>query len=190
MLRPLIKLLEVFQLDHVYQHLAAHIKRKTRPLTQKEIALGKSIFGEYLDYQAIRIDEHSHTARRMKVKYVSFNTINSWGTMSADILLHELTHIWQYQRLGSIYIAEALAAQRSQAGYNYGGITALRHALNENKTLQDFNFEQQGDIVQDYYLILQGFRPQWGTAHRKDAAVYWQIIERGLQQHSSPTLPS
>jgi hypothetical protein len=180
MLKIITQVIDFLQIDHAYQHLTARLKGATRPLTAKEIALGKDIFGESIDYQVIRIDENSHTARRLRAKYVSFNTINSWGKMSSDVFIHELVHIWQYQRLGSVYIAEALAAQRSQAGYNYGGIEALRNALKEGKTLRDFNFEQQGDIVQDYYLITQGYRAQWGAAQQKDAGVYWKIIERGL----------
>ncbi|MEY4903000.1 MAG: hypothetical protein RLZZ292_815 [Bacteroidota bacterium] len=181
MLKIATQLLDFLQLDHAYQHLTARLKGQTRSLTEEEMALGKSIFGENIDYQVIRIDEHSHTAQRLRAKYVSFNTINSWGKMSPDVFIHELVHIWQYQRLGSVYIAEALAAQRSEAGYNYGGIAALQKALEEGKTLRDFNFEQQGDIVQDYYLITHGYRAQWGTARQKEAPIYWEIIEKGLK---------
>ncbi len=180
MLKTFTKFLDILQLDHAYQQFTTRIKGQTRSLTEEERALGESVFGKNINYQTIRIDEQSITARRLRAKYVSFNTINSWGKMSPDVFIHELVHIWQYQRLGSIYIAEALAAQRSEAGYNYGGVAALRVALEEGKTLRDFNFEQQGDIVQDYYLLTQGYRVQWGTARQTDATVYAEIIERGL----------
>ena len=59
-------------------------------------------------------------------------------------LVHEVTHVSQYQKYGIVYIIKALRAQR-HGGYNYKE-TWLQTALN------DFNFEQQADIAKQYYL--------------------------------------
>jgi hypothetical protein len=180
MLKPITKIVDFFQLDHIYDRVAAFGKSNTRPMSDEEIEIAKSIFSKHIDYQVVRIDEKSFSAKRLHVKYVSFNTINSWGKMSHDVLIHELVHIWQYQKLGSVYIAEALAAQRTTEGYDYGGCEALENALREEKNLTHFNFEQQGDIVQDFFRIRHGFYPQWGDATKNELAIYEKIIQNGF----------
>ncbi|HSO26533.1 MAG TPA: hypothetical protein VLS48_00570 [Anaerolineales bacterium] len=65
-------------------------------------------------------------------------------------LMHELTHVWQYQQTGVTYLFKAFSAQM-RGGYAYGGAEKLRAARAEGKDLWHFNFEQQGDIVRDYY---------------------------------------
>ena len=68
------------------------------------------------------------------------------------ILVHELVHVYQYERAGSRYFAEALLAQH-EAGYDYGGAAALQlSARARGRHLRDFNREQQAQIVQDYYM--------------------------------------
>lgn len=69
-------------------------------------------------------------------------------------LVHELTHVWQHAHGGYRY---ALAAVREQlrlgpAVYDYGGEGGLAAAAARHASLSDFNPEQQGDIVRDYYL--------------------------------------
>ena len=49
--------------------------------------------------------------------------------------------------------------------------------LEKGKKLKDFNLEQQADIVTDYYLITQGYDPQWGCGTKADLAVYEKFIE-------------
>lgn len=68
-------------------------------------------------------------------------------------LMHELTHVWQYQQIGWGYLLKAIRAQMKE-GYAYGGAEKLREYRAGGKTLFDFNLEQQGDIVRDYYWRL------------------------------------
>jgi hypothetical protein len=72
-------------------------------------------------------------------------------------LLHELTHVWQYHHTGSSYITKALRSQlgKGQKAYDYGGMAGLQAATNANRSLNDFNPEQQGDIARDYYVRLK-----------------------------------
>ncbi len=67
---------------------------------------------------------------------------------SADIsgrswFIHEVTHVWQYQQGINVYGA---ALDRR---YDYKPLTPGR-------SFQGYGLEQQGDIVQDYYLIRSG----------------------------------
>jgi hypothetical protein len=68
-------------------------------------------------------------------------------------LAHELTHVWQYQHDGLIYLFEALRTQLELGpdSYDYGWETGLIEAKVQNKKFRDFNREQQGAIVQHYY---------------------------------------
>jgi hypothetical protein len=103
-----------------------------------------------------------------QIIYVSFFTINSWGTYSDDILIHELTHIWQYHRFGAGYIVAALAAHKTKEGYNY----TFAEGWQQNPTFLSFNPEQQADMVQDYYRLKKGDTLQWkGNAHRGLASI-------------------
>lgn len=78
--------------------------------------------------------------------------LNSLNDMSW--LVHELTHVWQYQHGGPVYLLQALWAQirLGADAYGYGWDEGLRQAALEGKTLLDFNREQQGDIARHYYF--------------------------------------
>jgi hypothetical protein len=82
------------------------------------------------------------------------------------MLVHELVHVLQHERVGSVYIPEALRAQRHE-GYDYGGPEGLRRALEQGKRYADFNREQQAQIAQDYYLALR---------RQRDASAYEPFI--------------
>jgi len=66
--------------------------------------------------------------------------------------------VWQGQQEGPIYMVEALEAQMSTAGYNYGftnstngdGAEGALTAAGGN--FDAFNREQQAEIIQHYYV--------------------------------------
>jgi len=64
--------------------------------------------------------------------------------------VHELIHVCQFELVGSIYIWQALRAQRT-TGYRYGGWQQLKEDRSNGKHFRDYNREQQGQIAQDYY---------------------------------------
>jgi len=175
-------LLDVLALGEIYETLADLIKWKTRPLTSEEIAVGKEVFGESLDWARVRIDERAYVGpRQYGMCYVSGYTINSWGAMSNPLLVHELMHVWQYHHRGLVYIPRALRAYHSTEGYNYGGATRLTRLYRCDATLQDLNYEQQGDVVADYYRLTKGMPPQWGFAGMDALPIYRYFI-RQLQE--------
>ena len=96
--------------------------------------------------------------------------------MQNSIFIHEMVHVWQYEKLGAIYIPKALSAQYTAEGYNYGGVEVLKQYMREGKDLLAFNYEQQGDIVSDYYRIKNGYFPRWGNGSRIDLPVYEYFI--------------
>ncbi len=70
-------------------------------------------------------------------------------------LIHELTHVWQYERLGLRVLQEAagLHLRPGVNPYDYGGEAGLTAGPTE-KRLSTFNVEQQADIARDYYFRL------------------------------------
>ncbi len=175
---------ECFFLFDMYEISSNIIKPSVRPLSKKEILRGSEIFGNSIDFDLVMIDEKAQLlTKQLNVAYVGFNTINSWGKLREDILIHELVHIWQYQHFGAGYIINALVAQKSEAGYNY---TKATHYLTppegakwyDYDTIHQLNGEQQADLVQDYYRLKKGFKAEWEvTFTGRDLDKFEKFIE-------------
>jgi len=71
------------------------------------------------------------------------------GLYSPPILNHELTHTFQTTRAEGINPAVPVG-EFSPKNYDYGGIPGLQQAIKSGKTVSDFNYEQQADMVRDY----------------------------------------
>lgn len=172
-----IYIFELFGIIELYESLSSLVKFNTRPLTENEIAIALNVFGETINYELVRIDRHAYVGtKQMNIAYVSFHTINSWGKLRKDIFIHELMHVWQYERMGAVYIPLALSAQKTKMGYNYGGVSVLWE--NAEEGLKAFNLEQQADIVADYYRITHGYRPVWGNGTKKDLPIYERYVQQ------------
>lgn len=145
---------DVVALPEIYESLMGIFKWNTRPLTPEEIKFGQHIFGSAILWQLVRIDHKARVGMKKNIiAYVSFNTINCRKKLGKAIMVHELVHVWQYQRYGSVYISKALHAQRRPDVYDYGGSEHLFKMMLEGKQLRDFNFEQQAEIIEDYYKL-------------------------------------
>ena len=151
-----------------------HLQRN-RTMTEHEIRQARRVFGDAIDYTKVRINEGSISARVASVGGYARtigNTIHmpEGGSRNMAFMIHELTHVWQYQRQGWTYAPRCIWAQITE-GYSYVPSEldqwnahlegrdplpstpdeALRSARQEGKTLQSFNLEQQGDILADYF---------------------------------------
>lgn len=157
--------LMLFSLDalcvpEIYMAINQISKCNTRRLTEEEIFIAKEIFGNTLNTDVIRVDSHALLGtKRLALAYVSFNLINYRTDIPLHVFVHELVHVWQFQNLGSIYIGRALQAQISRDKYDYGGPENLFKQMILGKKLLDFNFEQQAEIVEDFYVL--GNMPTW-----------------------------
>lgn len=151
----LFLLLDLLLLGDVYELLASRFK-KTRPLSAHEVRIAEQIFGNSIRYELIRLDEHAYLMCKSKgIAYVSLFTINSWGGVCEHTLIHELVHVWQYQKLGLAYIPLALMAQISREGYSYNGPEGLKSARSAGCRLDAFNLEQQAEIIADCHSSAQ-----------------------------------
>ncbi|MBK8965765.1 MAG: DUF4157 domain-containing protein [Saprospiraceae bacterium] len=155
------KVFDIVGLPEYLDFIFTLIKFNTRKLNGIEEGEARKVFGNSIDLWRVRLDEKSliawignklggHGGGHMAV--TTFHTINftrkiSCAPCNSDMawLIHELVHVSQMEHVGSQYMGEALHAQQT-TGYNYGGAAML-----VGKNLKDFNREQQGDIIRDYY---------------------------------------
>ena len=169
--------LDLIAVPELYDWLSNFWKTSSRELSDKEKEFAASVFYDVIPLDEVRIDTLANIGpSQLQVVYVSFFTINSHGSFGVPTLIHELVHVWQYMRFGSLYIIHALAAQRSKMGYNYGGLNALKEAREKGKSILTFNFEQQADIVRDYFLICQHCPAQWSQATISDIHEYEHFL--------------
>ncbi len=160
----LCKLLDILGWVELNQAFWQLFKRQTRHLTPLELHEAQLVYGSNtLPWQQIRIDEYSVLAKTgaffrgsHQLGLCLFYTINftrplncTPGNSDMSWLIHELIHVYQMYKLGSVYLIEATYAQHT-LGYNYGGYAGLQ----QGKPFAALNREQQGDIVQDYYELL------------------------------------
>ena len=132
----------------------------TSPLTDNELAAASSVLGDKaIRYSSVRVAEGGLLRLVFRLNrnraFTTFHTINLPGSgpharPHLEIVVHELVHVYQFERVGSKYIWQALRAQRT-GGYSYGGWAALVEDRGNGKRLRDYNREQQGQMAQDYY---------------------------------------
>ena len=144
-----------------------HVLTKVSALSETEITATSSVLGtSAIRYSAVRVAEGGLLGLIFKLNkrraFTTFHTINfprSGGHSRShlDIVVHELTHVYQFELVGSIYIWQALQAQRT-TGYSYGGWQQLKEDWSRGKHYRDYNREQQGQIAQDYYneVVVKG----------------------------------
>lgn len=146
-----------------------------RSLNPIEFAEVKALFGDGLDLQRVRIKEESSIgnivgrigawlkrlpppdANAITVGNVSYFPRKLTGDLTdMGWLMHELTHQWQYQHVGIQYLFQAAFAPTyvyEAAGQRPSD--AVKELSEKGQKFSDFNREQQGDIVRDYYFALK-----------------------------------
>jgi len=120
-----------------------------RSLDDAERRLARQIFANSLDLDVVRIVNTTLAAAPTTLgDYIRTN-----GSMSNATLIHELTHVWQYQHGGAAYISDSLCAQVGawartgdrNAAYDLTGV------VQERKRFSEYSAEQQATIVETYF---------------------------------------
>ena len=170
---------DILAIPEFYETIMDWLKWGTRPLTKQELEWARPIFGDSIDYNRVRVDQHAAImCKSQQICYVSFYTVNSWGEMRPEILIHELVHIWQFTHYGSTYIPLALLAQRSLSGYDYGGIISLEETKLKNGGLEHYNLEQQAEIIADYFCLKTGRPARWAKCIQDHLPVYEYFVKQ------------
>lgn len=126
----------------------------TRKLTPQEIAIARSVFGDALDTSQVELTDSGVPLAGDNAVAFPNRVVFPPGTLShpeANFngwLVHELTHIWQYQRG---HLVPQLAVDAALGDYNYDGPEGLVAAHAAGKRFGQFSFEEQGNILRHYW---------------------------------------
>jgi hypothetical protein len=125
-----------------------------------------------IPYWKVRVDENSwligigqqfakwfHT-KTSPAAITTMHVIHAPKRLTLPVAVHELTHVAQYEKLGAMYMPQALHGQGSSMGYSYGNLTAARAA---GKHYKDYNREQQASMAEDYYRVKNGLMADYGA---------------------------
>ena len=132
-----------------------------RCLTEGEIALARSVFGNAIAYERVTIRRRKFfplQPRRVTMAprgHLYFHPLgdaysDDFSTLSPfrqGLLIHELTHVWQAQTRGQWYL---LLHRHPLCRYDY--------SLKPGWKLERYGIEQQAEIVRHAFLLRQGVR--------------------------------
>jgi hypothetical protein len=147
------------EIGQFLMHLITH----TSPLTAEEQAMMKAVLGaEAMRYEEVRVAEGGLMdwvfARNGNLAFTTWRTVNfprngRHTRANRAILVHELAHVYQYERVGSRYLGEAIymLIKTKRDCYNYGGAEGLGRDWAAGLRVKGYNREQQAQIVQDYF---------------------------------------
>lgn len=136
-----------------------------RALTQREIALCRSVFNEAIDYGQVAVFNRKwwpfqHPRLTMapdgnlwfhpKGKLFCDDFSQSSQSIQA-LFIHEMVHVWQHQQ--GVFLP---IARHPFCRYDY--------ILEAGKTFAQFGIEQQAEIVSHYFLVKQGAQLKNGNS--------------------------
>lgn len=133
------------------------MKSSERPLTDGEIALARSVFGEAIDYARVRIARHKWAffqPRETVMAPTGAIHFHPEGTRYRDdfaaadlpdqaLFIHEMVHVWQHQK--GIFLP---LARHPFCRYDY--------VLQPDRPLHRYGIEQQAEIVAHAFLLRRG----------------------------------
>jgi hypothetical protein len=119
------------------------------PLTSAEASDGRSIFGSSINFSQVRITYSPVISAPTTLG----NTIRvpPTYTMPRRVLIHELTHIWQFQTKGAAYISDSLFHQIAAFLTRGDRGPAYDYTIVPGQSFHDYTAEQQASIVEDYF---------------------------------------
>jgi hypothetical protein len=180
-----IRLIELVGISDALQFVWGLIFH-TRPLTQDERDASELVHGKdprLIPIWEVRVDEGSFMVKlgrwinlitdptATERAITTMHIIQAPKGIDLETIVHELTHVAQYEKIGAVYMPQALHGQASTMKYNYG---KLAKARSEGRHYQDFNREQQAQMAEDYYIVKTTGTP--GTYGGTEADL-WPFIE-------------
>ena len=125
-----------------------------RGLDAEERAEAEKIFGNSINLNMVKLTDANFAAdfimwMNNNRPFTTMYVINykSGTTLDMEVLIHELTHIWQAVQSGGIYMLEALHSQFFGRGYNL----TENDVRNANGQIRNLETEQQAVLVEDYW---------------------------------------
>ena len=144
-------------------------------LTPGEVGLGRSVFGDVIDYAAVRIKRrkfipfHPRGVTMVPMGHLHFHPeaahycddFSSAPLHAQAHFIHEMVHVWQAQTLGRWFL---VLRRHPWCRYDY--------ALKPGWTLERYGIEQQAEIVRHAFMLREGVE----VAGAPDLATYTAIM--------------
>jgi len=149
-----------------------------RKLTAEEIAASLEVHPVgAIPYDRICVSEGSPALkvngnRAMATAHVIHAPV---GGLDIPTMVHELSHVLQYQKVGPVMMVQALYGQLFGGGYNYGDLGQLRLT---GKRFVHLNREQQAQVCEDYYRLRHGM-VAWFSNRVEDLEPFVADMRRG-----------
>jgi len=144
---------DLFFVPEIQMTIIVIFKPKSRALSESEQKLIKDFYRNAIDLNHVLVNsEASFLVRQFAYAYVTHQIVHYENKINDAVMIHEMMHVLQFQKFGSVYIYRALKAQKSKYGYDYGGIPRLKRGILKDKSIFQYNFEQQAMIMEDYFL--------------------------------------
>jgi hypothetical protein len=153
---------------------------RTRRLSPGEIETLSSVYGAAVDYGKVRIRKggiltaFDYAVTLYNVVFfprdLYSDDISGDKAGHTDLLVHEVCHVWQHQTQ-PYHWAYAL---REHMRY---GKSVYRYDIEAHESLLDYRWEQQGQILQDYY---RARAKDNGAVTRYEAVIYQAIPRPGV----------
>lgn len=166
--------------EFVTQASTAQAGLEGRPLDAAEIRLARSVFGASIDYSRVRLIPTGILEYRTVANFIrvpeKFTIADEY---MAQTLIHELTHVWQYQHGGTSYISISLAAQIAGTLRTGSRNAAYDYQITPGASFFKFTPEQQGLIVENYFAMLrdQNASPrQWHCGNHLDGKGNFRVL--------------
>lgn len=135
--------------------------KNSRPLTPGEVEMARSVFGDAIDYGRVRIVNRKwwplqprnaamapcgsiHFHPKGKLWSEDFSREPLW---LQGFFIHEMTHVWQAQRYGRLY----LPLMRQP-------FSRYRYSLVPGRPFARYGLEQQAEMVRHAFLLRRGYR--------------------------------
>jgi hypothetical protein len=132
---------------------------RARKLTDGERRLSQSVFGDAIDCTRVRIihrrwwpfqprEVAMAPTGNIHIPPNSSLWSDDFGEASIGLqalFLHEMTHVWQAQTRGGLYL---VLMRHPFCRYSY--------SLEPGRALEDYGLEQQAEIVRHFFLLRQG----------------------------------
>ncbi|MEL7937115.1 type VI secretion system tip protein VgrG [Pseudomonas delhiensis] len=168
-----------------------------RTLTAGEIAMARRVFQDAIDYSRVKVHHggwwlflglQNAAVTPNGEMYFPKNTgfyKDDFSSTANDrdkaLFMHEMTHVWQYQ-LGYRVKWHALWVTSR-------GASAYQYQLTASGTLSDYNMEQQGEIVSDYFMVCVLQKPKfvWDPANSSKSPVFLESTVRKFLSDPSDT---
>ncbi len=155
----------------------------TRPLTAGEISIAQSVFGNSINYDAVRVHSgrlfgsmHKENFAKTTLSQIFMHNLYHDDFSKAhlgmqELFIHEMAHVWQYQQKA---YNPRLIDLRNALKYTQD---AYQYALSDKKDLIEYGTEQQASIIARYFLLQRQNNP----ADKKEIALFKKVLGNFLK---------